>query len=84
MLCKKYLCAFCNFEDSSDNLDTKLEECQDCHLVRYCGDDCQRQHWPAHKEICQKRQNDFEVLYDIISDYEIATDICDQIEEQFL
>ena len=83
MLCKKYLCAFCNFEDSSDNLSTKLEECQDCHLVRYCGDDCQRQHWPKHKEICQKRQSDLEALYDIIGDYEIASDICGQIEDQY-
>jgi hypothetical protein len=27
--------------------------CGRCHLASYCGDNCQRAHWPAHKSYCR-------------------------------
>ncbi|KAF8068588.1 hypothetical protein FPV67DRAFT_1081966 [Lyophyllum atratum] len=30
-----------------------LKTCSSCKLVRYCGRDCQRAHWPAHKKFCK-------------------------------
>ena len=35
--------------------DVKLMECDDCHLVRYCGDECQRENWPQHEDDCKQR-----------------------------
>jgi hypothetical protein len=30
-----------------------LSECSACHQTRYCCKDCQKAHWPAHKELCK-------------------------------
>ena len=32
-----------------------LKVCKPCMLVRYCNADCQRNHWPKHKEECKLR-----------------------------
>jgi len=32
----------------------KLKECSRCKLVKYCGPECQRAHWPSHKAECKK------------------------------
>lgn len=32
---------------------TKLKKCSACKTVYYCGDDHQRQDWPAHKSACK-------------------------------
>ncbi len=34
----------------------KLEECTDCHLVRYCGDNCRENHREEHEEECKNRK----------------------------
>ena len=44
-------CASCGV--GSD--DIKLKDCDDCDLVRYCSDECQKDHRPRHKEECEKR-----------------------------
>jgi hypothetical protein len=31
-----------------------LRKCSRCKMVRYCGIDCQRAHWPVHKHVCSK------------------------------
>ena len=34
----------------------KLKECDDCDLVRYCSDECQKKtHKSQHEEACKKR-----------------------------
>jgi len=39
-------CANCSTEDDT------LRKCGRCKLVVYCGTECQRQHWKAHKKDC--------------------------------
>jgi hypothetical protein len=34
----------------------KLQECSGCRSVRYCGKDCQKADWPAHKATCKRLQ----------------------------
>ena len=29
--------------------------CSECHLVKYCSQRCQKEHWPAHKVDCKSR-----------------------------
>jgi hypothetical protein len=31
-----------------------LQKCSRCSSVRYCGRECQKTHWPAHKKECQR------------------------------
>jgi SET domain/MYND finger len=31
-----------------------LKKCSLCHAVSYCSQQCQRDHWPAHKKLCPK------------------------------
>ena len=40
------LCAFCF------SLLEKAKRCGKCKSIRYCSVDCQRSHWPAHKQSC--------------------------------
>ena len=35
--------------------DVKLMKCTACHLVRYCGVKCQKDHWKKHKKECRTR-----------------------------
>ena len=32
----------------------KLKRCKGCVAVRYCGEECQKKHWPEHKAFCKK------------------------------
>eukprot|EP00986_Skeletonema_menzelii_P016131 scaffold13771_cov83-Skeletonema_menzelii.AAC.1 len=43
--------------------DIKLKDCDDCDLVKYCSDECQREHKSHHEEACKKRAAE---LYDEI------------------
>eukprot|EP00984_Skeletonema_dohrnii_P003579 scaffold1212_cov79-Skeletonema_dohrnii-CCMP3373.AAC.6 len=45
-------CASCGITADDD---TKLKNCTACHLVKYCGVKCQRDHRPQHKRACKKR-----------------------------
>ena len=45
-------CASCGIAGGDD---IKLKNCTACHLVKYCGVDCQRNHWAQHKRACKKR-----------------------------
>ena len=49
---KKSCCASCGITEV-DNV--KLVPCDDCDLVKYCSDECQKDHRPKHKKECQKR-----------------------------
>jgi tetratricopeptide (TPR) repeat protein len=33
---------------------SQLSTCGWCMEIRYCGRECQRQHWPVHKKACKK------------------------------
>eukprot|EP00984_Skeletonema_dohrnii_P032870 scaffold27815_cov78-Skeletonema_dohrnii-CCMP3373.AAC.1 len=35
--------------------EVKLKECAECDLVRYCSDECLKEHKLQHKEACEKR-----------------------------
>ena len=49
---EKLCCALCGIAGVDD---IKLKECDDCDLVRYCSDECQKDHRPQHKQECKKR-----------------------------
>ncbi len=49
-------CAYCGIAEVDD---IKLKECANCDLVRYCSDDCQRDHKSEHDEACNKRAAEF-------------------------
>lgn len=46
------VCSSCGVAEVDD---IKLKECDDCDLVRYCGDQCQKNHRQQHEEACKKR-----------------------------
>ena len=52
------ICASCG---TAGGEDIKLKKCTACHLVRYCGVKCQKEHRPKHKKECKKRAAE---LYD--------------------
>ena len=43
-------CANCGVRESG----RKFLRCSACHVAHYCGLECQRAHWKAHKPACQK------------------------------
>eukprot|EP00985_Skeletonema_marinoi_P010508 scaffold4929_cov102-Skeletonema_marinoi.AAC.5 len=45
-------CASCGIAEVDE---IKLNECDDCDLVRYCSDKCQQDHRPQHDAICKER-----------------------------
>ena len=45
-------CASCGIAGVDE---IKLKDCDDCDHVRYCSDECQRDHRPQHEEECKKR-----------------------------
>eukprot|EP00984_Skeletonema_dohrnii_P018508 scaffold8668_cov89-Skeletonema_dohrnii-CCMP3373.AAC.4 len=45
-------CASCGIAELDD---IKLMDCDDCDLVRYCSDECQKDHLPHHEAMCKKR-----------------------------
>ncbi len=49
----KNVCASCGIAEVDD---VKLEECNDCDLVKYCGDKCREEHREEHKEECKNRK----------------------------
>ena len=55
-------CASCGTV-GSDGIE--LKKCTDCDLVKYCSDECQKDHRSQHKEECMKRAADIhdEILF---------------------
>ena len=49
---KMMRCASCGIAEGDD---VNLKKCNGCHLVRYCGIECQRKHRKEHKKECKKR-----------------------------
>ena len=45
-------CASCGIAEMDD---IKLKDCDDCDLVKYCSDVCQKNHSSEHKEECKNR-----------------------------
>jgi len=45
-------CASCGIAQVDD---IKLKECATCDLVKYCSDECQRDHRSQHERACKKR-----------------------------
>ena len=45
-------CASCGISEIDD---IKLKECDDCDLVKYCSDECRKNHKLEHEEDCKKR-----------------------------
>ena len=48
-------CANCGMLEV-DDVKLVLEECTDCHLVRYCGNNCRENHREQHEEECKIRK----------------------------
>ncbi len=46
-------CASCGKAEIDD---IKLKDCDDCDLVKYCSDECQKIHREQHVEACKKRK----------------------------
>ena len=52
ILCKKIdICSVCGGKS--------MHACKDCHLITYCGENCQKHDWKHgnHKEVCDKIQS---------------------------
>ena len=49
---KTMCCASCGIAGGGDII---LKKCDDCDLVKYCSDVCQRDHEAEHKKECKKR-----------------------------
>ena len=60
-------CASCGIAEVDD---VKLKDCDGCDLVRYCSDECQRDHKSQHEEACKKRAADMrdELLFRMLRD----------------
>ena len=59
----------------------KLKECEDCKLVRYCGDKCKDEDQPKHKTLCEKRKIDLGQLKFLQKAHESLQKICGDYEE---
>eukprot|EP00985_Skeletonema_marinoi_P032287 scaffold39090_cov144-Skeletonema_marinoi.AAC.7 len=46
------VCAACGIAEVDE---VKMKECADCDLVRYCSDECQKNHATYHELACKKR-----------------------------
>mmetsp|Transcript_21686 Transcript_21686/g.35776 ORF Transcript_21686/g.35776 Transcript_21686/m.35776 type:complete len:319 (-) Transcript_21686:981-1937(-) len=55
-------CASCGIAEVDD---IKLVPCDDCNLLKYCSDECQKQHKSHHEETCKERKAELrdEILF---------------------
>jgi hypothetical protein len=51
---KKYRLSLNNYCDGCSNEVEILKDCP-CRKARYCSEECQRDHWPTHKQVCPCR-----------------------------
>ena len=56
------ICAYCGTAEIDD---IKLKDCDDCDIVKYCSDECQKDHRTKHEEECKKRVGELkdEILF---------------------
>ncbi|KAM5322922.1 putative protein MSS51 homolog, mitochondrial [Glossophaga mutica] len=47
-------CAYCRALPSALSDSRVLQRCKRCRNVYYCGPECQRSDWPAHRRVCQE------------------------------
>nr|XP_045378735.1 putative protein MSS51 homolog, mitochondrial isoform X1 [Camelus bactrianus]XP_045378736.1 putative protein MSS51 homolog, mitochondrial isoform X1 [Camelus bactrianus] len=47
-------CAYCRALPSGLSDSKVLRHCKRCRNVYYCGPECQRSDWPAHRRVCQE------------------------------
>lgn len=47
----RWNCVACLRTQRADEPD--FMRCSGCKIVRYCGVDCQRAHWPKHRDMCR-------------------------------
>ncbi|XP_054428579.1 putative protein MSS51 homolog, mitochondrial [Pteronotus mesoamericanus] len=47
-------CAYCRALPNTLSDSKVLRHCKRCRNVYYCGPECQRSDWPAHKKVCQE------------------------------
>ncbi|XP_044896089.1 putative protein MSS51 homolog, mitochondrial isoform X2 [Felis catus] len=47
-------CAHCRALHSGLSDSKVLRQCKRCRNVYYCGPECQRSDWPAHRKVCQE------------------------------
>lgn len=40
----------------------QMKQCSRCHRAYYCSPECQKGHWPAHKELCSHMAKDVDQL----------------------
>ena len=66
----KEICASCGKIGGENGF--KLKKCSGCHLVNYCGIECQRAHRPSHKTTCQNHaiHQEAERVADVIRQHE--------------
>ena len=50
----------------------KFRFCKQCNDAFYCSKECQREHWPVHKESCQKQQKGFPPCINDGCEYQIT------------
>src|SRR5260221_10863486 len=56
--------ATCCFICANSSTTHTLFYCSGCRNVRYCSKECQKKHWPEHKEECKTKKMQGEVTID--------------------
>ena len=66
----KEICASCGKIGGENGF--KLKKCSGCHLVNYCGIECQGVHRPSHKTTCQNHaiHQEAERVADVLGQHE--------------
>jgi hypothetical protein len=74
---QKSLVNKCSYPDCKSSCsDGALFDCSACKETRYCGRDCQLNHWDAHKERCKERRREMKE-----KDKEIALQVSSALSE---
>jgi len=57
---QKQLADKCSNPECSQAQNGHLSECSACRQTRYCSKDCQKAHWPAHKDLCKATRKEMQ------------------------
>uniref|UniRef100_A0A8C2VPT4 MYND-type domain-containing protein n=1 Tax=Chinchilla lanigera TaxID=34839 RepID=A0A8C2VPT4_CHILA len=66
-------CAHCRALPSGLSDSKVLRHCKRCRNVYYCGPECQRSDWPAHKRVCRELCH---VAVDRLMEWLLVTEHC--------